>query len=147
MSKYAEDENLPWQQITLAEGAKGPIVADVKIVRCVSCHSSTPRGNYLLPQEEVWLYIRRYNDGRVKYSLCNAPADTPLETLHRVATMRWPIEQCFEECKSYLGMGHYETRSYRAWYRHMLFVMIAHLFTIMLRLRFKKNGCINNADG
>jgi hypothetical protein len=70
--------------------------------------------------------IRRYNDGRIKYSLCNAPVDTPLETLHRVATMRWPIEQCFEECKSYLGMGHCETRSYRAWYRHMLFVMIAH---------------------
>jgi len=147
VSKYAEDESLPWQQIVLAEGAKGPIVADVKIVRCVSCHSSTPRGNYLLPEEEVWLYIRRYGDGRVKYSLCNAPADTPLEVLNRVATMRWPIEQCFEECKSYLGMGHYETRSYRAWYRHMLFVMMAHLFTMMLRLRFKKNGCINNADG
>ena len=147
VSRYAEDESLPWQRINLAEGAKGPIVADIKIVRCVSCHSSTPRGNYLLPQEEVWLYIRRYNDGRIKYSLCNAPADTPLETLHRVATMRWPIEQCFEECKSYLGMGHYETRSYRAWYRHMLFVMMAHLFTMMLRLRFKKTGCINYADG
>lgn len=100
VSKYAEDENLSWQQIVLAEGAKGPIVTDFKIVYCVSCHSSTPRGNYLLPREEVWLYIRRYNDGRIKYSLCNAPADTPLETLHRVATMRWPIEQCFEECKS-----------------------------------------------
>jgi SRSO17 transposase len=147
VSSYAEDENLPWQRISLAEGAKGPIVADVKLIRCVSCHSSTPFGNYLLPHEEVWLYIRRYNDGRIKYSLCNAPADTPLETLHRVATMRWPIEQCFQECKSHLGMGHYETRSYRAWYRHMLFVMIAHLFTIMLRLRFKKNSCINNADG
>jgi SRSO17 transposase len=147
VSSFAEDESLPWQRINLAEGAKGPIVADVKVVRCVSCHSSTPYGNYLLPHEEVWLYIRRYADLRIKYSLCNAPADTPLETLHRVATMRWPIEQCFEECKSYLGMGHYETRSYRAWQRHMLFVMMAHLFTMMLRLRFKKNGCANYADG
>ncbi len=147
VSSFAEDESLPWQRISLAEGAKGPIVADVKVVRCVSCHSSTPYGNYLLPHEEVWLYIRRYADGRIKYSLCNAPADTPLEKLHCVATMRWPIEQCFEECKSYLGMGHYETRSYRAWYRHMLFVMVAHLFTMMLRLHFKKNGRVNYANG
>ncbi len=32
---------------------------DVKIVRCVSCHSPTPRTNYLLTKEDVWLYIRR----------------------------------------------------------------------------------------
>ena len=75
------------------------------------------------------------------------PEDTEMETLNRVATMRWPIEQCFEECKSHLGMGHYETRSYRAWYRHMLFVMMAHLFTMMLRIRFKKNGSLDHADG
>lgn len=147
VSTFAEDEKVLWQRISLAEGAKGPIAADVKIVRCVACSSSTPYGNYMLPKEAVWLYIRRHADGRIKYSLCNAPEDTPIDTLHRVATMRWPIEQCFEECKSHLGMGHYETRSYRAWYRHMLFVMIAHLFTMKLRLTFKKNGCLDDANG
>ena len=52
--------------------------------------------------------------------------------------MRWPIEQCFQECKSYLGMSHYETRTYMAWHRHMLMVMIAHFFTLRLRIVFKK---------
>ncbi len=144
---YAADENIPWQKVILAEGAKGPIIAEVKCLRVVGCSSTTKYGNYIAPTEWVWLYIRRYANGRIKYSLCNAPEDTPIQTLHRVATMRWPIEQCFKECKSYLGMGHYETRSYKAWHRHMLFVMMAHLFTLMLRLHFKKNGCFNHAYG
>jgi SRSO17 transposase len=147
VADYANDEQLPWQRIVLAEGAKGPIVADVKCVRVVVCTSSTPYGNYLAPKEAVWLYIRRYANGRIKYSLCNAPEDTPMEVLNRVATMRWPIEQCFEECKSHLGMGDVEARSYKAWHRHMLFVMMAHLFTQMLRIHFKKNDRINYADG
>jgi len=147
VADYANDEHLPWQRIVLAEGAKGPIVADVKCVRVVVCTSSTPYGNYLVPKEAVWLYIRRYANGRIKYSLCNAPEDTPMEVLNRVATMRWPIEQCFEECKSHLGMGHVEARSYKAWHRHMLFVMMAHLFTQMLHIHFKKNDSIDHADG
>ena len=147
VTDFANDENLPWQRITLAEGSKGPIVADVKCVRVVVCTSSTPYGNYLIPKEFAWLYIRRYANGRIKYSLCNAPEDTPMDVLNRVATMRWPIEQCFEECKSHLGMGHVEARSYKAWHRHMLFVMMAHLFTQMLRIHFKKNSNINHAYG
>lgn len=53
--------------------------------------------------------------------------------LDRAATLRWPIEQCFEECKSHLGMGHYECRGYPGWMRHMQFVMIAHLFTTRMK--------------
>ncbi|MBE0448687.1 MAG: IS701 family transposase [Actinobacteria bacterium] len=105
VADYAVDESTPWQRIILAEGAKGPIIADVKCVRCVSCYSSTKYGNYVVPKEPVWLYIRRYANGRIKYSLCNAPEDTPMEVLNRVATMRWPIEQCFEECKSIWAWG------------------------------------------
>jgi len=61
-----------------------------------------------------------------------------MEQLSRAATLRWPIEQCFEECKSFLGMGHCEARSWNAWHRHMLFVIIAHLFLTEIRIRFKK---------
>lgn len=148
VSDYASDEQIPWQRIVLAEGAKGPIIADVKCVRCVVCSSSTRYRNYVMPKEPVWLYIRRYANGGIKYCLCNAPEDTPMNVLNQVATMRWPIEQCFEECKSHLGMGHVEARSYKAWHRHMLFVMMAHLFTQILRRRFKKNGsCIDHAYG
>lgn len=139
VSSIAEDVSIPWQRAILAEGAKGPIAAEVKCLRVIDSRDVTNSRHYPLPNKEVWLYIQRFSDGRIKYSLCNAPADTPMETLNKVATMRWPIEQCFEECKSYLGMDHCEARSWTSWYRHMLFVFIAHLFLQEIRFRFKKN--------
>ncbi len=85
-------------------GTKGPIRAWVKCLPCVSCDGLTP-------EQEVWLYIRKYEGDTVKYFLSNAPADTPQSTLDSLAAMRWSIEQCFQERKSYLGMTHYETRT------------------------------------
>ena len=140
VKSIAEDDSIAWSQVVLAQGAKGSTIADVKCIRCASCVSTTKFGNYIAPAEEVWVYIRKYADRTIKYFLSNAPANTPLKELHRAATMRWPIEQCFEECKSYLGMSHYESRTYLAWHRHMQLVMIAHLFTLLLRVRFKKTA-------
>ena len=133
ISDIAMDDNIQWETAVLGEGAKGPIIAQIKCTRVYEYRDG-------LPGRECWLYIRKFADGKVKYSLSNAPADTSLETLNRVALMRWPIEQCFEECKSDLGMDHYEIRSYPGWHRHMLFVFIAQLFLLEVRMMFKKNS-------
>lgn len=61
--------------------------------------------NDYLPYQEVWLYIRRYADGKVKYAFSNGPVDIKQEEIGKAALMRWPIEQCFEECKSLSGDG------------------------------------------
>ena len=102
--------------------------------------------NSYVPKSEVWVYIRKHEDGTIKYFVSNMPEDTSLGELDRLATARWSIEQCFQECKSYLGMTHYETRSYQAWHRHMLLVMIAHLFIIVLRQFLKKNRDYHDAN-
>ncbi len=133
VKSIALNPDIPWEKRTLTMGAKGPVRAWVKCLPCVSCDDRTP-------QQDVWLYIRKYEGGTIKYFLSNAPADTPQSTLDRLATMRWSIEQCFQECKSYLGMTHYETRTYIGWHRHMLLVMIAHLFTTELRRCLQKNS-------
>ena len=111
-------------------------------MRCYSCRKDGNR-SYVKPGPEIWLYLRKYADGEVKYFVSNAPGGLAVQELDRAATLRWPIEQCFEECKSNLGMGHYECRSYQGWKRHMLFVMIAHLFTIYIREIFKKEIALN----
>jgi SRSO17 transposase len=79
-------------------------------------------------------------DGKLKFSLSNAPADIGRAKLDRAAILRWPIEQCHEECKNELGMDHCEARTWTAFHRHILFVLIAHLFLLEMRQRFKKNG-------
>ena len=132
VSAIAEDESLPWEEVVLMEGSKGPVHTLTKYCRVVELQDDKDG-------EELWLYVRKYKDGRIKYALSNAPADTDIRALHHAATLRWPIEQSFQECKSFLGMADYETRSYVCWHRHMLLVMVAHLFVLEVRHQFQKN--------
>jgi len=138
------DESVPWVRRVIAESAKGPVIAEIKCLRAVSARKEN---RLFLPKSEIWIYIRKHEDGTVKYFISNKPAYTDIAELDRLATARWSIEQCFQECKSYLGMAHYETRSYQAWHRHMLFVMIAHLFVTILRGFLKNIRKSYNADG
>ena len=131
VATIASDESLPWEKITLMEGAKGPVVTQVKYCRIIECQGEKDL-------DELWLYIRKYEDGSIKYAFTNAPATIEIAELHHAATLRWSIEQSFQECKSFLGMDQYETRSYRGWHRHMLLVMVAHLFVVEVRFQFLK---------
>ena len=116
----------------MAEGAKGPIVARVARVRVYLSRDGLP------VDEQVWLFLRKNADGQIKYAISNAPKQIALKELIRAATMRWPIEQCFQEGKDQLGMDHYEHRSWPAWHRHMTYVFLALHLLLRLRLKFKK---------
>jgi len=139
-----DDESIPWDKRIISEGVKGPIIGEIKCLRCVE---SRKENRLYMPKSEIWVYIRKHEDGTIKYFISNMPLDTNICELDRLATARWSIEQCFQECKSYLGMAHYETRSYQAWSRHMLLVMIAHLFVTVLREFLKKKCEHHNANG
>lgn len=128
----AAGPNLKWESTYLGEGAKGPIYSDTACIRVIENRDG-------LPGKEIWLYIRRLSDGSLKYSISNAPSDTPKSILDAQAIKRWPIEQCFEECKSQLGMDHCESRSWNSWHRHMLLVFMAFLFVLQLRMLFKND--------
>jgi SRSO17 transposase len=135
VKEIASDDSIPWEEHIIAEGVKGPIITEIKCIRCVE---SRKENRHFVPKSEIWLYIRKHEDGKIKYFLSNMPRETSISELNRLATARWSIEQCFQECKSYLGMDHYEMRSYPGWHRHMLLVMIAHLFVTILRNLFSK---------
>jgi SRSO17 transposase len=124
---------LNWQTHKVAEGEKGPIVAAFARVRVYLSAERTPAS-------ERWLVLRNGPDGKIKYALSNAPEDLAMPELVRVSQARWPIERCFEENKSELGLDHYEHRSWPAWHRHMRLVFLAQLFLVRLRLKYKKNS-------
>ena len=130
VAAVAADGSILWEEVIM-EGAKGPLHTKVKCCRIIECQNG-------VDGDELWLYIRKYENGEIKYALSNAPAEMESTFLHHAATLRWPIEQCFQECKSYLGMSDYETRSYIAWHRHMLLVMVASLFVFEVRRMFLK---------
>ena len=129
LETIANDPSYNWQTVTLGEGAKGPITGKVLCLRVITCRDN-------LPSKEVWLYIRKYKNGRIKYSFSNAPANTPREELDKAALMRWPIEQSFKIGKDQLGMDEYEHRSWPAWHRHMLYVFLAMLFLSLVQKQF-----------
>jgi SRSO17 transposase len=141
VSDLAKDASLSWHKVTVAEGAKGPIRAKVARVRVVLSEEG-------LPGKDLWLLIRRsLTDGEMKYAISNAPEDLPLQEMVRVSGLRWPIEQCFQEGKSEIGMDHYEHRSWDAWHRHMTFVFLAQLFLLRIRQRLKKKSSPDLAAG
>ena len=132
VSKIARSKNIRWTSVILAEGAKGPIIAEVMALRVYLSRDGLPQ------DDPCWLFIRRNQDGQKKYAISNAPEDIPFSELCYASTMRWPIEQCFEEGKSHLGMGDYEHRSWPAWHRHMMYIFLALHFLLRLRLHNKK---------
>jgi len=141
VAALAQSPACAWTPVVLAEGAKGPIRAEVACLRVTPAVGGLPRAT------PVWLFLRRLEDGQIKYAFSNAPAATPLAALCRAATLRWPIEQCFQDGKSQVGMDHYEHRSWPAWHRHMLYVFLALHFLLRLRHQFKKNAGLDAAAG
>lgn len=134
VSKIAEAKDIRWKPVVLAHGAKGPIIAEVVALRVFLSRDGLPE------DDACWLFIRRNQDGQKKYAVSNAPENIPFSELCEASTMRWPIEQCFEEGKSHLGMGDYEHRSWPAWHRHMMYVFLAFHFLLRLRLHNKKKS-------
>jgi SRSO17 transposase len=141
VSKIGKNPSLDWETVILDEGAKGPIIAKIARLRVIESRDA-------LPGEERWLFLRYCPESKeTKYFLSNAPEDISLEEMGRVCILRWPIEQCFKEGKSEVGMDHYEHRSWSAWHRHMTFVFIAQLFLLRLRHTLKKSAGPNPAAG
>jgi len=122
-----------WQAYVIKEGSKGPIVCEFAFLRGVAVRDG-------LPGPEVWIVFRRGlgEDAELKVYLSNAPPDTPLRELVRMAGMRWPVETAIKEGKGALGMDHYEVRSWLGWHHHMTECMLAHHFLVRTQQRLKK---------
>lgn len=131
---------LNWQNCRVNEGEKGPLVAGFARVRVYLNAQRTP-------ESERWLLLRNDKNQKIKYALSNAPRDIPFKELVRVSGARWPIERCFQEEKSQLGLDHYEHRRWAAWHRHMRLVSLAQLFLVRLRHQYKKSPGTDLAPG
>jgi SRSO17 transposase len=141
VAEIAKSDRMPWRPVVVAEGAKGPIIAKVARIRVYLSRGGLPTG------DQQWLFLRKNEDGKIKYAISNAPKKISLSEMVKASTMRWPIEQCFQEGKSQVGMDCYEHRSWPAWHRHMTYVFLALHFMLRMRLNFKKNSFVDGSLG
>jgi SRSO17 transposase len=120
-----------WQRFIIHEGSKGPLEVESAVQRVVMADEE-------LPGREEWLVVRRpvnqLDPKYWKFYRSNAPADTPLTTLARLTAWRWPVESVIEECKSELGLDHYEVRGWVGWHHHTTMTLLAHHFLVRLRV-------------
>jgi len=129
-------ESLPaeaWQVLCLREGSGEPVIFEFAAVRVWAMRAQKPG-------PPIWLLMRRAvgGEGEVKYYVSNAPEQTPLKVPALVSGYRQRVEEYFEDSKGYLGMGHYEGRSWAGWHHHMTLLALAHLLVTGVRLRLTK---------
>jgi len=141
VSEIAKSGRLPWKPVAVAEGAKGPIIAKIARIRVYLSRDGLPAG------DQQWAFFRQNTDGEIKYAISNAPKEISLSEMVKASTMRWPIEQCFQEGKGQVGMDCYEHRSWPAWHRHMTFVFLALHYMLRMRLCYKKNAVADGSLG
>ena len=65
---------------------------------------------------------------KVTCFVVNAPDETSLGMLLKVAFSMWRVERCFEEEKKELGFDHFEGRSYVGLIGHQTLTAPTHLF-------------------
>jgi hypothetical protein len=85
---------------------------------------------------EQWLLIRRTLTATPDYDffVSNAPEDTSVTELARVASMRHEMEPALEEAKDQLGLADYEVRTWHGWHRHMTLCFLAHTWLTLMRM-------------
>ena len=127
----------PWQTWRIKDTDKGPLVWRVKHVLVhIKDEQDLPEGPYRL------LVCYHPFISEIKYFLSNAPANTPVKKLLRVAFGRWRIERCFQDGKGEVGLDHWEGRLWLGLKRHLILTSVSYLFLAKTcqRLRGEKSG-------
>lgn len=133
----------PWVKVKLARQTGGAQVWEVKAAHVWQVQNKT------WSTRTYWLiWARNVATGEEKYFLSNAPANTKLQTLVRVAFRRWNVEHTFRVGKSELGFTHYEGRNYTGLMRHQTLCLLMLTFVAghTERLRGEKCGGDAGAD-
>lgn len=97
------------------------------------------RQNKLPCEKPVWLLISKDSESNeIKYSLCNASEDTPLDELAKMQSSRYWIERAFQDAKGNCGMAEYMVRNWNGWHHHMALVLLAMLILQSYQKKIKK---------
>jgi SRSO17 transposase len=129
-----------WTRLEVRPGERGPITVEC-LKRRVQARTEERRGG----PEEILFVTRERSGETVKHDhhLSNAPANTSLEELARVAKAEHRIEECLQRAKSEAGLSDYEVRTWAGWHHHHALVFMAVWF---LELEARRGGKCDPRD-
>ncbi|MBF0549857.1 MAG: transposase [Deltaproteobacteria bacterium] len=129
----AEQPQNTWQTMVIRQGTKGDVVVEA-LHRLVWVWDGEEESAH------HWhLVVRREIDSpkEIKYSLSNAPVQTPTERLAFMQGQRFWVERSLQDGKSEAGLGNYQVRKWNSWHHHMALVLLTMLFMLETRLMNK----------
>ena len=131
-----------WERFYIKNSTKGPIVWEAKMATFYLSHEGRPSRPMLL------IAARNVLDPKeIKYFVSNAPANTELAELLRVGFGRYPIERCFEDDKTEIGLDHFEVRNYRSLKRHLTISAVSLLFLAEVHQEDREKKRWSGPDG
>ena len=119
-----------WRRVKVRDSTKGEIMVDIlhKKVYLWDKSDNKVMKWHLVVRREV------NSPDTVKYSLSNAPMDTPTARLVFMQGERYWVERALQNGKQEAGMGDYQVRKWRGFHHHMALSMMAMLFMLEERL-------------
>jgi SRSO17 transposase len=113
-----------WTRHALRGSTRGELRIDLahRRVWLWDGEEATPQCWHLIVRREVG------SPKTIKYTLSNAPAETPALRLGQMQGHRYWVERTFEDAKGQCGLGDYQVLGWRAWHHHTTMVMLAMLF-------------------
>lgn len=123
-----------WDRVPIRDTTKGQLVVEVLPRRVWLWDGKEPKAHcwHLIARREV------SSSKKIKYTLSNAPAETPIGRLAFMQAQRYWIEHALRNGKSEAGMDHYQVRLWQGWHHHMTMVMLAMLFMFEVRRETKE---------
>jgi SRSO17 transposase len=118
---------LAWDMRSVLETERGPLFVDCALCRVWTVTSA----NQVFLE---WLLIQRDAEGKTRYSLFNAPADTSRTQLVRWQHQRYYAERIFQDAKTEAGWAEFMARKYRAWQHHTALDALALWFIAQTKL-------------
>jgi SRSO17 transposase len=119
-----------WTRCTLRDSTRGELRVDIATRRVWVWDGKEARARcwHLIVRREV------RSVKTIKYSVSNAPADTPTLRLGQMQGQRYWVERAFEDAKGECGLADYQALGWRSWHHHVAIVMLAMLFIVQQRV-------------
>jgi SRSO17 transposase len=113
-----------WTRHILRDSTRGQLRVDIAHRRIWAWdgEETQPRCWHLIVRREV------ESVKTIKYTLSNAPVETPLLRLSQMQGQRYWVERAFEDAKGECGLADYQALGWRSWHHHVTMVMLAMLF-------------------
>ena len=124
-----------WQHVFIRDASKGALTAKV-------LHQRVWLWDNKEEHAHLWhLIVRRENGSKnnYKYSISNADENTSVQRLAFMQGQRFWVERAIEDAKTSAGLADYQVRNWDGWHHHMAMVMLALLFMLQVKIKYKNS--------